>query len=137
MNNGKCRAYFAQLKVQSVGGGVREEMGVMDFTALGKKLCFTLFVWVVMYLRGTSSWCPGRMACAAIRQAFGPGCDIMSRGVEQGSPQSPVQFSPPRPRSFCLVQCSFCTTLLHTDRECSLLLLCRGLSEAEGRVQFF
>ena len=73
MNHGKCSAYFAQLKVLSVGGGVREGMGLMDFTALGRKLCFSLFVGVVLYLnllperRGTNRWCPGQVGSAAIR----------------------------------------------------------------------
>lgn len=44
---------------------VCEEMGVMDFTGLGKMLCFSLSVWLLMFLclfpeaRGTNSSCPG------------------------------------------------------------------------------
>lgn len=67
--------------------GVCEETGD-DATVLGRKLCFSLFVWLLMFLYllpeagGTPTFRPGWLGSAAIRPAlFEPGCFILRCGI--------------------------------------------------------
>lgn len=66
----------------------------MDFTSLGKKRCFCLFVWGLMFLclfpladRVLGGW-DLRLYDEPL---FGPDWRIFSTGVGEDSPQSPVQ----------------------------------------------
>lgn len=93
----------------------------MDFTALGKKLCFSLFAWVLMFLygvpqrRGTNNLFPGW------------GLQLYHKPFV-GTQLSYVEFRC-GPSPFCLVRCSFYTRPLHPDRGRSLLLLGKSLSQ--------
>lgn len=75
---------------------------VKDFIALGKKLC--LLVWILMLLSYIKSRC-GR-----------------------GFPTIPFAVRTTQAKCFTVL-CSFCTTLLHSDRGFTLLWFCRSFSQ--------
>ena len=54
--------------------------------------------------RSTNSEGPGRVGSVVIgKSSYEPICHILNLGVVENSPQSTVQFTPPRLGSFCLV----------------------------------
>lgn len=83
----------------------------MDVTALGKKLCSTLFVWELMFLNLFQEPQTLGVLGGWGLQPYEPGCHMLSPGVGVEPPQSPVRFPPPGPRPSCLAQCSFRTTV--------------------------
>lgn len=61
------------------------------------------------------------------------GCCTQSPDVGEFFPQSPMQFSTPRPCSSCFVWWSSNTSLLHSNRRCVLFCFYGRLSEIEGK----